>query len=726
MPQKWEFFIDESGEFEKSANPQPPARLIGGVLIPPELKVREQDVENALKPIRERYFPGLKKIHISEKSLGHEDQQAVRDAMLNVYKRTMAKAKFAFIYDMSVLSEDPTRSGAQLYRNMLVNLLQSVVFYHPFFGSSDQMALMLAHRRYSYSTAYEAFLAGQGYLKLKDEKGKTEFSAITQADLVSIMNAVRKSLRFVSRRPDSYRVLPYSAWDSPFMEVADWVCNATRYLLLTNRRNRDFYRAMHNHFNQNPIFCSASDYDLPRSLLDVFHRGNFAEFLAGYYRRPKQAPFADNALLYPALNESLRRIQNDQWIQTPDVCDTLIGLADEFLQDRLFDRLDDVKRLLGLLEPHFKKGPKPQDVSDWDPLAYRYHDAGLRHANHTGNVVKGVLHRDRGIAVYHRLKAKTLIMVRSYHEFLNRASIVDANEFAFKRAIARLEPIRAKEGALTDLLKEGRNEIYGKISGSMAQNFAFLEDVDTARHHFEIAREHLGSPNFQQASYRGHMALDIKDEIQYQKELCELFNQAGFNGFDPLFKICLANASDYAFSLHLLLKGLLTFSADVTEIKSILNAMEKANLIRLGQNHPWELIFTVWGRLLAGLGKPGQARAFWDKAAGFAKSPDQLTFIMLGHHARAQIAISWLDQKDYTRAREVMIPVENTFKHLAGNQSWPGIFNPNRIADEDGIVRDGWFDEVGRRFLSEFHESPDGTLRDLAEAFVQRFTFNYW
>ena len=730
MAQQWEFFIDESGEFEKSESPQPPVRLIGGVLMPPELKARELEVENALKPIRKLYFPGQKKTHVSELR-DHKAKKDLRERMRSVFQEKMPEAKIAFIYDLSVLSDDPACSGAQLYRNMLVKLLRAVLFYHPFFGPRDHVRCNVAHRRFPYLTKFEDVLAGQGYLKLKDFKGRTEFTAITQADLLSIMQTVRQSLRFLSQRQDEHRVLPYSAWTSPFMEVADWICYEVRDFLCDGIQPMTLLKQIQGHLGHERIlFFCPSEYELPEASLNSFHANQAGRFLSLYLEQSGQRPSAtagcDHLLLKPGILTIFQRLQSSS---DADEIRPIVALANNLLENKEFYRLDEVQLLIKLVEKRLDLVDQEKPDPVWDRLAFDYHDVCIRYCNHTANAKAGKIHREKALKLYGRIRPKNFDMIRAFHALINRISIWDANEFAFDRGNAFLAPFLAKEEQFSELMSLERNDIQGKIYGTMGQNHAFAGRLNEAAQTLEMAGKHLGMVDVQQNSYRAHLAVERRDRDAYETEMALLFRRESFPGFPTITQDCIRGLPKSAFDLHLILKGLLTFSETKSEQDQLardIHARIHAEPNKYKEKHPWELIWTTLGRLFQNVGKVDLARKYWRAAASFTDNPDKLVFVMLGHSARGWEALTWLKENNPREASQCLKPVAATFSLIAADNSALGIFNPNREADEDGVVRAGWFDKVGRRFLSELDGATPETLRRLVEAFVDRFSFNYW
>jgi hypothetical protein len=736
MPEKYEVYIDESGEFEKiddEESSQLPARVIAAVVIPTALKEMEADIDAALSPLRSKYFPGKRQLHVSE--LRNSSRDSLRTELREIFLRKMPGAKLAFVYDISELREDPSHSGAQLYRNMLaLQLLRTLIFYHPAFETNTEFLCNIAHRRFPYVAKFEDYLAGKGYLKLKDAKsGKTEFSAITEAELMDLMAMVAKTLRFQTERKGRYRVKPYASWVSPFMEMADWASNYIRAEIFSRPARADLHRHLTGLFGEERLlFYGASDFVSPDNVLTLFFQRQMGEFLKKYleYSASHVNGLACNEilLLKPATEQAYAQLNRTT---DPLECENILGLAENFLNNKEFYRLDDVYRLTGLVKTRLDLiADEPPDPV-WDALAFRYHDVCVRYCNHTADSVNGKIHREKALKIYDRLSPKDLARARAFHELLNRISIWDANEFAFERGNAALALVKEREEKLTNLLDLGQNQILGKIYGSMGQNFAFAGRHDEAGRYFENAAFHLGRPNTQQTSYRAHLALERMDKARYEAEMAMLFKIPEVKDLETLLALCLDGLpiTPFDFHLHLILKGMLAFACDThVERMQALKIFEAtaAWLDKFKENHPWELIWVSLGRLLWRSGQKENARRCWKAAAGFTKNPNKFTFVFIGHSARAWEALSWLDERNPTQARRAMDPVVQNFARLRDEKCSLGIFNPTRAPDESGQVRPGWFDQVGRRLLAEFSNSSPDSLRSLCQEFISRFTYNYW
>ena len=744
MPETYEIYLDESGSFEmfeefQEDGQKKPVRLIGGIVVPQRLHEKTEALRSQLaKEICEKFlrsFRGVTDIHLSDpKNLkpGKTPVQ-LRGAISRFFKDNMPEALIAFIYDLEELGQETRLPGAQRYRYLLLELLKALVLYHPWFSDSDSFDVKLAHRRVPYPMGYDRKLADQGYLKLKDYAGRTEYTAITVADLKSIMDQLEVSLSFKSERKATYSMKPYASWDNPFMTMADFLCNTVLHVLLRSSEPRALHSELVKTFGPEKIlFYCPSDYVFPSNLLASFHQGHLDHFFSEYLRaseaRGPGNTFCDQYLLKPAVIKSFKRLRRTK---DPDECGRIIALADNFLDNRMFYRLSEINVLIQLVKDTMDEIADGAPDPVWDAMAYRYHDVCLRYCNHTANTIQGVIHRDKGIKLFLRSGQKNFHQIREFHEFINRASVWDANEFAFERAIARLEPVKKKEKNLTEILGSGTNEILGKIYGSIAQNFAFLGRHQEARGYFQKASEHLGHQDTLQTSYRAHLAVDAKDKEAYQQEMCSLFKKDSFPGYFELTGSCLTDLARNSFTLHLVLKGLLAFPSDEPETrKAIALFSERIHPMRIKfEEHPWELIYTVMGRLLKMCDEIPLACQFWKAAAEFATNNEQLTFIMLGHAARVWETLYWMESRNTDKARSLMTVIRGTFQDLKEHTQAVGIFNPHRTADEDGKTRPGWFDKIGHRFLTELDRadgSDEATLKSLSEEFISRFTFNYW
>jgi len=158
MSKSYGIYLDESGEFEPSLEAsgegrQEPVRLIGGLVISPELMEQRELLRDKMEAIKARFFPGAKNIsgiHMSEYRDKPASQSELRRGLEGFFNENLKRkgARFAFIYDVQQIMPEDRVSGPQLYRNMLISLLQALLFYHPEFPEDASIACNLAHRRF--------------------------------------------------------------------------------------------------------------------------------------------------------------------------------------------------------------------------------------------------------------------------------------------------------------------------------------------------------------------------------------------------------------------------------------------------------------------------------------------------------------------------------------------------------------------------------------------------
>ncbi len=737
MSRKHEIYLDESGNFEKSSGQgdenhgrsQREVSFIGGVVVPPELKEKEKDLYESMQGILKQFFPGRKKItHIHLNELEGRQKQSCRDKLFNIFREKMQDARIIFIYDLSPLEETPL-PGAQYYRNMLLTLLQTTIFYHPSFRRNDHFQVNVAHRRIDYPAAFDKDLAAQGYLKLKEHRGRIQFTAITQAELGTIMGLLQKNtLRFVSKREASYTILPYKDWDSPFMVMADCLCNTFYRDFSHQFDEKKALKSITQEFGSKLLFFCPYEYEIPEGTLSKYFQGKLGAYISQAYMLDLKNP-SNTLLIYPGLQKSKKELSQ---LNQPEECDKLLQVADSLLNQKYFSKISEINELYTIARDNILALSNP-------PLALkmRAHDVGLRYCNHTGNVKQGCFHRDEGCKIFDQLQARSLEESRNHHNFINRASVVDTNEFAFERAIARLRPIMQAEEDITSVFgPKVQNETVGKIYGSVAQNYAFLQKRKEADEYFQKAAFHLdqpGKPSLQQASYRAHLALDKEEWGNYTKEMCCLLGLESFPGFQKAAPRCLDNLPDspYDFYIHLILKGMFVFSENEKKgglAELIFEDIWSRGWFReISEQHPWELVLIALGKILFSVDEHRKAEQCWRAAADFVKDEEKLTLIMLSHLARAWLGlVACMKGEDNQHILHILRPIQLTFQKLAAHDLYPGAFNPNQQKDYDKVIRAGWFDQVGQKFLDSLETADRKTLESLSLQFIKLFTFNYW
>jgi hypothetical protein len=735
MNKLYEIYLDESGNFERYSSHdgngsqlKKEVSLIGGVVVPPELKEKEGTLYASMQDIRKEFFPNnerITEIHLSE--LKGDTNYQCRKKLLTLFKEHMKGVQIIFVYDVSPLGAT-SLPGAQYYRNMLLKLMQTIIFYHPSFARDDRFQVNVAHRRITYPAAFDKSLASQGYLKLKDHRGRTQFTAITQAELVTIMDLLQNNLRFVSERKASFKILPYKEWDNPFMVMADCLCN-TFYGFFDNNGPDRALKLIKKEFHEDCfLFFCPLDYELPERALNSYFQGNYGEVLSQVHRVDLRSQ-SNFLLLYPAVNNSREGLAK---LDQPQECGKLLEVADRLLNQKNFSMISKIKELHSIAQCNISSLTNPP--ADLLLLA---HDVGLRYHNHSGHVKGAIFHRDKGYQVFKQLGIQEIKQMRKHHNFLNRASVIDTNEFAFERAIARLQPIMKAEESITEVFgPDVQNEILGKIYGSVAQNYAFLQDKEMADNYFQKAAFHLdqpGRPSSQQIAYRAHFALDRKDWVNYSKEICSLFEFDSFPGFQETARRCLDNLPDtpYDFYIHLILKGMYVFPEKdnvADQAESIFKEIRSRGIFdEISEQHPWELVLIALGNILVISNKKEQAEQCWRAAAEFVKDEEKLTFILLSHLARAlQGQVACMNGEDKEHIFQTLLPVKLTFQNFEAHDLYPGVFNPHQKPDHDNVVRAGWFDHIGRQFIDHLDRADLDKLSYLCSQFIKRFTFNYW
>jgi len=725
---EFELHIDESGSFEISQDETgPPVRLVLGVLVHKEEAERNrQRLVRAMEPLLAKYFPWRDKITgIHASSLGDDEKWRVKSKFQELFK-SVESARICVIHDGQRLEADAAPRGAHLYRNMLLQLLRTTVYFHPGLPEDAHFDIRLAHRRFTYPYAHDKGLAAQGYLKLREEGGKTSFTAITDADLLSILHHLRDAVRLKTDRGATYRMKPFAEWNDPYMVMADMIANSGYGIMLREQGKgpgaiaKEFSRQFG---ARSLLYVAPADYDFPEELLIQFHRGDRAGFLRDYHRlsrsRSKETATTDRLLLEPAVDRALEDIASHD--SSLDLCATIVDFVDDIYEKRSHGLYGKVPDMLEAVGPAVERAAlDPQ----WGRVAYSYYNSRLRRANHTGDIEGGGKAGARACEIFALLEGKTLEEVRGHHECINRLSVCDTNEFAFQRALNRLEPIKQREEQLNQYLGNPKNRILGTIYGSMGQNKAFLGENEAALELFRIADRHLGPDDPMQLSFMAHVAVSTRDQQLYKDCIVKLFKRgsglASFPGFEPYVRICLDNLDDHGFNLHLLLKGMGAFGA--ADQQALLRAVAKAVKVPPRTQHPWGLLYAVLARLLSmAPASESDARTYWKMAREFsAGGAHAITLVLLGHAARAAEAVFLLQKGSEQEARSLAREILASFDGPHGRALPAGIYNPERAKGDQA----GWFDEEAQRIADDLRNAKGDLMGDV-DRFSRRLTFNY-
>ncbi|MGV8080949.1 MAG: hypothetical protein AB2L22_12945 [Syntrophales bacterium] len=735
-------YIDESGLFEpaiKMADKhQKPVRLVASLIVPESVYGEKKELRDKLLCIGKKYFSNITavtQIHMTDQSLIYSGRQnELREELISFFRDIMTGVMIAFVYDDSILKNAAQQPNVNLYRHMLLNLLKAVTIYHPQFEPNSSFTVKVAHRRFSSDEIHDLSMNEAGYLKLRSEDGVIQFSAITQADLVTIMHALEGFLPFKQQRKARYTVKPYHRWDDPFMVFADVVSNSLFKEVARNReygwREESLLISTEKIFGSNTIvFLSRADEEPPFSTLNSYFKSNWAEFVNGLLSRDFSKP-SDYLLLDNAIRGLPHHLTS---LSDPNECMNILQIAHRYLDARLYNKIQIVKELASIVEPAIQKNITNPD---WLPVSFFFNDISLRYCNHTGNVIDSINHREAAEKAFDLIKDKNVDIIRKYNEFLNRASIADTNEFSFERAITRLTKIMVLEEQMTKIFGDARNVNLGKIYGSLAQNYAFLGEYDNAYRYFCGAAQHLGWNNFMQASYRAHMYIDAHDEEKYQMEMKEL-GLCVTESYETPICSCLNSLDNEVsqFNLILLMKGMLVFKSEYldSEKKMIEDVYSRvrARMNTVKEIHPWQLIFSNLGRILHRIKKDDEAIMCWNVAINITSDPRKITLTLMGHAARALLAMSLLNNGDHEGLRKQVLVIVNYFKGLNDDNVGRGIYNPHKTPDHDGYVWKGWFDEAVANLIqatlqSENYYANVQALKTGLKDFLNRFTFTYW
>lgn len=87
-----------------------------------------------------------------------------------------------------------------------------------------------------------------------------------------------------------------------------------------------------------------------------------------------------------------------------------------------------------------------------------------------------------------------------------------------------------------------------------------------------------------------------------------------------------------------------------------------------------------------------------------------------------------LEQGDREGAANQVMAIVAFFEGMEKHHKARGIYNPEKLPDPDGRIRNGWFDDAADRLIAcKDHSFQDSqVLQGSLEEFLRRFTFTYW
>lgn len=363
-------------------------------------------------------------------------------------------------------------------------------------------------------------------------------------------------------------------------------------------------------------------------------------------------------------------------------------------------------------------------------IVFRLLNHKLSCLNHRGDVKGGwAVVRE---AETHGFSFSSINEWREQVEFVNRQAVTAANVFDFTSFNQRLERlIRSLESARDQVSACAgyplKDDIIGKVYGTLAQNYAFLTPFDASsrikgEECFLKAKNEFDKPADiqRQDSYLAHFYMDGDDREKVRSVMDRIFADPAVKAFwDNPSK---ENSKYMGFPLTLMLKfQVWTGEGGASSLERFPLKTVKDLFGAVVMEHPFEFVFAYLGRLAMHHGMKDRAALYFLQALkipGQGKLEEQPTILAI----HAQIRIHWALALDDAGETDMALEQRNmAMNHLRliGNDP---LLSPMLELKDDHAVS-GWF---AQPFNSLKETGPAGTInRDACTGFLRYFTFNY-
>ncbi|MBF0232307.1 MAG: hypothetical protein HQK65_04615 [Desulfamplus sp.] len=375
--------------------------------------------------------------------------------------------------------------------------------------------------------------------------------------------------------------------------------------------------------------------------------------------------------------------------------------------------------------------------SGGDTLLLRLYNHKLSFHNHRGEVMNArEVIKEYDAMNFH---PATIQDWREYVEFMNRKAVSLANLFDFKSIIpefeSNLDALQQSRETLNRLSNLSLNDpLMGKLSGTLAQNYAFIAPFDAssfqkaekiflqARSEFDRSADIL-----RQNIYLAHLYMDCGEEKKLKQIIQDIFSNPSVKAF--IDSPGSHNSRYMSFAFAVLLKY---FLKQQIQAEDILQTFTIKNIRAWFGNavdeHPFELIYAYLGRLAWQTGDEKAAQEFFNctlHIPAYGKTADQITIRMI--HAQIMVwwALEYIKTENMEKATEKLNLAISIMTKTGENSAYASI-----ISIEDGKGVSGWFADgynALARSLTDNSQNDQVNSIDIeaCREFLKCFTFNY-
>lgn len=603
--------LDESGTFE---NATARIRMVGGVVFKGEdFKAEKEKIEQFFRELCEEFeIPYPSGIHsnwmkVSKnrdlvlervKSYLRDNGQYHVTCILKSTNEKTTFAKFSNIIDDDVASN--------LYERMIIEFINNLLFYNPYFVKEQQVVLDLAKRVYTVAhTELEKLekyhQLGYGYRRNQD---KTVFYLTDQPTFKTALST--KLMDPDIQRPIDFTInvesINYhnpSATTTPFLYLADCVCTILRDSLNTSYDDFNIEQAaeeMKSITGNDFIFFAYDDIDDKwNELFTHFQQGNFVECLDSIFTMKQiSSPFASY------YQKHWGNKVEDQIFSIFDTRKVNLYLSEvEYLitnKVQVGNKQKDLHKGLFIGERLWQAIEKFGLPYNLEKTSYQLADILIRGFNHKGDTAKAKEY------FHYCEQLKNYVSPEDYcATYLNVAQIY-ANEFDFQGAREQIEKSRGFLLTLKELYQDiaaqtgqshesAKYPLLGKIESSLGQFYAYQRNSEVARRHFESALVEFDHPVDISItlSYLLQMALDHEDDQLYQQYAPKYLG----NTLDLVEQLDYIIRERDSYRMFVFVKSLTTFKFDLpSQLVERLQTLLNSQLHPFNANvHPWELIY---------------------------------------------------------------------------------------------------------------------------------------
>lgn len=705
-------FLDETGQFELSTeNVRANVGLLyRGENVRKALEILEKKLKLTAWQLGINYPEGLHAVGISS-----QVKKKLRNSLLDCLAQDKGWVIIGII-DNGMRQEQGTNitnesQASNLYFNMLMRLIENVLFYSPMGKQESKVELYIASRVFPVKDSdqeKQQQFEQLGFRFIR-QKGQKIYFVLDKGMLTAALNRccdVRRDYSCLSFESIHVGKIYAKEETNGGMLTSDIIANWL-YGKLKHSKDQGIEK----------IECKIPIYFWAYDLADEYWRQRIdavrQKDLFGYFSLEYQAKNSGSTVF--------TKYYQEKWpLPEPEVTDQSLSKCVEELNQMIKNNHEFAKhqyileRIIHLVERKIDwaacdcktEGEKLYNI-------YLLNDLLMRNYNHYGNVSQALFYQEKAQAILSRLPRQLDYLLAGW-ENVNRTSLGYSNRFDFGGAINLI-----MEGAIVPLERlltaygEGIKEVaLGRFYSSAGRNYAFLGRYDQALGCFQKALENFEGDSGNQAittSHLLHLAI-AKEDYQIWEKYSHIYLPRG--DYRGIFSQLLQNKEPFKFLIWIKgLNMLPEYSSIRTDQKLLEDLIQKDYDQIFGwktaPSHPRELIYRHLAEL-AYINKETQLGEQFIRKALSEKNSGNLTLRLMD---LGTLAVAVYYEADSEKQVKELAKIFQQVKEL-GN--WP---EGKKIYNQDD--EDSWFHSV----LKE--EIRPEKVRELARQFIKKFTYAY-